>query len=98
MSPGKTRSVLARAQYRCRKAETPAPPPWGCPTLSLPILERAPSCTSQGSPAPTPTQGTLPGVGRKANKEMLVRTSFIGEMPSVGRNHKLSVPWMTGEL
>lgn len=37
-------------------------------------------------------------MGREANKEMLVRPSFIGEMPSVGRNHKMSVQWMTGEL
>lgn len=66
----------------------------GGPRLSLPSPERAPSYTSQGSPAQTPTQGTLPGMGREANKEMLVRPSFIGEMPSVGRNHKMSVQWM----
>lgn len=33
-------------------------------------------------------------MGHEANKEMLVRPSFIGEMPSVGRNHKMSVQWM----
>lgn len=66
----------------------------GGPRLSLPSPERAPSHMSPGGPA----QGTLPGMGCEANKEMLVRPSVIGEMPSVGRNHKMSVQWMTGEL